>query len=154
MIDEIDAIKNFITDTVNEKIADYGEVEGLELPTISEVYTGAIDLDKKRASVLCCVIPESQEVSDNSDWNLDGFSLNTKMTVSFIATSALQSVLDARILAYAEIFRDAVLEDTNLDGEVDGCDILTITPYLDCGNIPGQVSAVEIEITIHSSKTI
>ncbi len=151
MLESINAVKEFILSTVNDKIS---EVE--DLPEIDEdnVVIGAIDVDKKKAEVLVSIIPTSQQIADDEDWDLDSFEVETRLTVSFLTMKALQSVLDERALTYAEIFRNAVIEDIELKDTVNNTQINSINPYLDCGNLSGQMSCVEIEITINRDITI
>ncbi len=141
-----EALKSFLCSNVNSELEEM-EGESLSIPAINAQFVkfGTVDVTKLKSRVIVSILPESQEEEEGDTAD---YRLSNRFLVTFISSGDEASRLLKRCCRYAEAFRLALLKSPDLDGKVEECGIGKRTFYPDAGTTEGQLSAVEIELTV------
>lgn len=116
------------------------------------VAIGSIDTSRYDGNVnYCVIIPETSEIAET---DLEGFSTETKFTVSMLFRGAKHSELVERMERTASRFQKLLFSDYSLGESVTDITPGTIKYFYDCGTVDSQATGLDIELTIKESRTL
>ena len=147
-----DVIKNFILNDVNYELVKLTE-QGVTLPAISadNILFGTVDLSRYSAPVVVAVLPEQQEPDDSF---INGFSDRSEFVVTFLFQKALYPLLIKRMCRYAKAFRTAQANNPDMSDGVESSEVTLVDYFPDCGAVPQQMTACEINLAIDTEEKI
>ena len=145
-------IKEFILSAVNSRIEGLAD-ETTPMCAVEErnIVFGAVDLSRYDAKVVCAVIPESEEEDEQE---IGAYKVTSEFTVSFLCRGYPQEVLVRQMCRYGAAFRRAVLDDGSLGQTVERSEIGRRGFYTDAGTVGGQMTAVELGLTVETEDEI
>lgn len=148
MEDVIEAVKDFILTTVNEKLEELADEE-VSLPAIESrnVQSGVVDMSRYESPVVVSILPDEQEPEEGY---IDDYTDNSRLVVTFLLQKARYSLLMTRMFRYAKAFRLALHESPSLNNTVNDVDLQLTKFFPDAGPTPQQMTAVELTLQITS----
>ena len=138
-------IKSFILEDVNAELAGLTEA-GLTLPAIDtkNIVFGTVDLSRYEVPVVVSILPETQEPEPGF---IDGSSVRSEFTITFLFQKETYKTLVKRMCRYAKAFWLA--QEKNPDfGETEETEITNIQYYPDTGAVPQQMTAFELSLSV------
>lgn len=143
-------IKAFLLEKVNPLVAEAAE-EGLSMPQFSEnfIIFGQVDLSRYQNKIIVSVLPEEQ--TEEPVENLDSYQQNSSFTITFLCSGDTAEKLVKKMCRYSECFRKAILSDPMMNETCNDSALGDRMFYCDAGAVPGQMTAVEIGLTIFTS---
>jgi hypothetical protein len=152
-MDEIfTTIKNFILNDVNYELIQLAE-QDVPLPAVTadNILFGTVDLSRYSAPVVVAVLPDNQEPDDSF---IDGFSDRSEFVVTFLFQKALYPLLIKRMCRYAKAFRTAQAKNPDMSDGVENSEVTLVDFFPDCGAVPQQMTACEINLAIDTEEEI
>lgn len=152
-MDEIfTTIKNFILNDVNYELIQLAE-QDVPLPAVTadNILFGTVDLSRYSAPVVVAVLPDNQEPDDSF---IDGFSDRSEFVVTFLFQKALYPLLIKRMCRYAKAFRTAQAKNPDMSDGVESSEVTLVDFFPDCGAVPQQMTACEINLAIDTEEKI
>ena len=152
MEETIDGIKRFILENVNEYASELADEE-TPMNAIDEknIASGAVDLSRYAAKVVCAIIPESEE---DTDEDIGAYTTRATFTIAFICRGYPQDVLVRQVCRYGAAFRRAALDDVSLAGAVEHSEIGERRFFTDAGTVEKQAVIVEIGLTVTTEEEV
>lgn len=152
MEETIDGIRRFILENVNEYLAGLSDDETpMNAIDAKNIASGAVDLSRYDAKVVCAIIPESE--IDNDD-DIGVYNTRATFTIAFICKGYPQDVLVRQVCRYSAAFRRAALDDISLAGAVERSEIGERRFFTDAGTVEKQAVAVEIGLTVTTEEAV
>lgn len=138
-----ETLKNFLLNEVNERIA---AESGLSPFDEKHIIFGLVDVTKySGAKVLVSVLPEHQEMGIG---NADQTVMSNDVLITIICGADTFDKVQKKVVLYAKEVEAAILAETQWPGTIESVRFESADFTFDAGNISGQLSAVEIKLTV------
>lgn len=143
-----ETLKNFLCEDVNRELSEMAD-ESLSVPAVNAqlVRFGTVDVTKLKGRVIVSVLPQSQEEDEGDSAD---YICRNDFLITFISSGDEASKLLKRCCRYSEAFRRALLKSPDMNGAVSDSQLGKRTFYPDAGTTEGQLSAVEIDLTVYT----
>ena len=141
-----ETIKDFILNDVNSELAALAS-EGVTLPAVDEknIIFGTVDLSRYEKAVVVSILPEQQTPDEGY---INGFSDDSEFVITFLFQKEKYPVLVSRMCRYAKAFRIAQAKNPSMSDEAEESEITLTDFFPDCGPVPQQMTAFEINLTM------
>ena len=147
-----ETIKDFILNDVNSELAALAS-EGVTLPAVDEknIIFGTVDLSRYEKAVVVSILPEQQTPDEGY---INGFSDASEFVITFLFQKEKYPVLVSRMCRYAKAFRIAQAKNPSMSDEAEESEITLTDFFPDCGPVPQQMTAFEINLTVTTESPI
>ena len=144
-------LKNFILQDVN-KVLNGLSTQKVPLPALTEktVVVGVVDLSRFQTKSVCSILPEEQDIDDGY---INGIGVQSRFTVTLLFQKSDYETEVKQMFRFTAAFRDAWKENPCFNDTIRESTIENIKYYPDAGNVPFQMTAVEITFVISTDES-
>ena len=139
------ALKNFLLSKVNASLS---EETGIQLAAFDEkhIVFGLVDITKfSGAKVIASILPERQTLGTG---NAADVVMDNEILLTVICGGDTFENVQKKAFLYAKRIETEVFEKNDWTGEIEDVRFESAEYTFDAGPVPGQMSAVEIRLTV------
>ncbi len=139
------AIKNFLLTEVNDSLSEESSIE-LTAFDDKRIIFGLVDVSKFQGSkVIASVLPERQSLGQG---NAAYTVLENEILLTVICGADTFERIQKKTVLYAKAIESCILQETQWPDTIEDVHFESAEYTFDAGSAPGQLSAVEIRLTV------
>lgn len=136
-------LKDFLLNDVNGKLE-----KGLKAFDENYIVFGLLDISRySGAKNIVSILPESQSLAEGNTFDT---VMQNEILLTVVCANDTFSNVQKNIVKYAKAITEALIEKTQWEGSIEDVYFKGSEFTFDAGNISGQMSAVEIRLTINT----